>query len=48
MQARQLPEDHVDLKVHTVDSHRLAYYLDTHNNGLVPLVLSALNEFVRS
>ena len=45
LQARQLPEDQVDLKVHTVDSHRLAYYLDTQNNSLVSLVLSALKEF---
>jgi len=43
-QARLLPEEHVDLDVHAVDSHRLAYYLDAHHNALIPLVLSALKE----
>ena len=46
MQARQLPKDQVDLTVHDVDSHRLAYYLDRHSNSLVRLVLSALREFL--
>ena len=43
-QARLLPEDQVDLTVHAVDSHRLAYHLDTRHNGLVSLVVSALKE----
>ena len=38
-----LPEEHVHLNVHTVDSHRLAYYLDK-DNRLVPLVLEALKQ----
>lgn len=40
-QARLLPEEHVDLKVYSVNTHRLAYYLDAAGK-LLPLVQASL------
>lgn len=41
MQARLLPADHVHLKVYSVNTHRLAYYLDC-TDKLLPLIRGAL------
>lgn len=40
-QAKLLPEEHVQLKVYTCDSHRLAFILDQRGK-LVPLLRAAI------
>jgi hypothetical protein len=41
MQARLLPEEHVRLQVYSVNTHRLAYYLDAQGQ-LLPLIRACL------
>ena len=41
VQARLLPEEHVKLQIYSVNTHRLAYYLDAQGQ-LLPLIRASL------